>query len=71
MRKLILPLAVASILLSGCVVAPYDPVGPGYYRQQHHGYYGPPGRGHYHYRDRDGDGVPNRHDRAPRNPYRY
>jgi hypothetical protein len=55
--------------LSGCVVAPYDPVGPGYYRHPHHGYYGPPGRGYY--RDRDGDGIPNRYDRAPGNPYRY
>lgn len=25
----------------------------------------------YGYRDRDGDGVPNRYDRRPRNPYRY
>ena len=31
-------------------------------------YYG----GHRHYRrDRDGDGVPNRFDRRPDNPYRY
>ncbi len=29
---------------------------------------GPPPRA---YRDRDGDGVPNRYDRRPRNPYRY
>lgn len=69
MRKLILPLAAVSMLLSGCVVAPYDPVGPGYYRHPHHGYYGPPARGYY--RDRDGDGIPNRYDRAPGNPYRY
>ncbi len=68
MRKLILPIAAASMLLSGCVVAPYDPVGPGYYQRPHLGYHGPPGRG---YRDRDGDGVPNRYDRAPRHPYRY
>ena len=68
MRKLILPLTAASILLSGCVVAPYDPVGPGYYRHPHQSYYGPPGRG---YRDRDGDGMPNRYDRMPGNPYRY
>jgi hypothetical protein len=68
MGKLILSLTAASILLSGCVVAPYDPVGPGYYRHPHHSYYGPPGRA---YRDRDGDGVPNRYDRMPGNPYRY
>ena len=28
----------------------------------------PPPRG---WRDRDGDGVPNRYDRRPNNPYRY
>ncbi|MEJ8846154.1 hypothetical protein [Variovorax rhizosphaerae] len=28
------------------------------------------GHGHYR-RDRDGDGVPNRYDRQPNNPYRY
>jgi len=42
------------------------------------GYYGHGGRGYYsqeRYRgarwDRDGDGVPNRYDRRPNNPYRY
>lgn len=28
-------------------------------------------RGGYYRRDRDGDGVPNRYDRRPDNPYRY
>ena len=32
------------------------------------GYYDRPAYG---YRDRDGDGVPNRYDRRPNNPYRY
>ena len=27
--------------------------------------------GHWHRGDRDGDGVPNRHDRRPGNPHRY
>ena len=27
--------------------------------------------GHWHRGDRDGDGVPNRHDRRPDNPYRH
>jgi len=52
------------------VVAPrpvYGPA-PGYHYRD---------RGHYHREynarrwDRDGDGVPNRHDRRPNNPYRY
>ena len=41
-------------------------------------YYGSISYGHNHgyhqpryYRDRDGDGVPNRFDRRPNNPYRY
>ena len=39
-------------------------------------YYGRPGHRHHghhyhgHRRDRDGDGVPNRYDRRPDNPYR-
>ena len=68
MKRIALGIAsVAAIAaLSGCVVAPIEPV--------------PVARGHYHgapsappraYRDRDGDGVPNRYDRRPDNPYRY
>jgi len=41
-------------------------------------YYQRQGRGHYEHRDyrgarwdRDGDGVPNRYDRRPNNPYRH
>ena len=52
-------LALVMVLLSslaGCIVAPLPPPGPG-----------PGYRGH----DRDGDGVPNRYDRRPNNPYRY
>lgn len=75
MKKLILSLAAAGTLglLTGCVAVPVSDVGVtvrgtvvaddrGYddreYRQRPR-------------RDRDGDGVPNRHDRRPNNPYRY
>jgi hypothetical protein len=57
MKKIVLLLAAASALLAGCVVDTY----PGYYSD---------GSG-YRDRDRDGDGVPNRRDRRPDNPYRY
>jgi hypothetical protein len=56
MKKLAL-LVVVLTTLAGCVVAPLPPRGgPAY---QHPGY------------DRDGDGVNNRYDRRPGNPYRY
>jgi hypothetical protein len=57
MKKIVLLLVAASALLAGCVVDTY----PGYYSD---------GSG-YRDRDRDGDGVPNRRDRRPDNPYRY
>ncbi|RZI95357.1 MAG: hypothetical protein EOP78_06795 [Variovorax sp.] len=67
-------------------VVPAPPPPPGYYRHaEPRRYYGPPPR-HYRHdrrwddrrhwdhragrRDRDRDGVPNRYDRAPNNPYR-
>jgi hypothetical protein len=49
-------LLVLAALTPGCVVVPYDN-------------YRPPRGGAY--MDRDGDGVPDRHDRRPNNPYRY
>ena len=55
MTKTLALLLAASAILAGCVVAPYDR--------------GPPPRGHGY--DRDRDGVPNRYDRRPNNPYRY
>jgi uncharacterized protein YceK len=67
MNKVILSLAAATVLLSGCIAVPYD-AGIGYHRSYGREYYGGPARV---YRDRDGDGVPNRYDRAPANPYRY
>ena len=64
-RTLMLMAAVCGFgALSGCVGFVPVPAGPGY----HGGYYSPPPRA---YRDRDGDGVPNRYDRRPNNPYRY
>jgi len=67
MKKVIPLLAVATVLLSGCIAVPYD-AGVSYHRSYERDRYGPPAR---HYRDRDGDGVANRYDRAPGNPYRY
>jgi hypothetical protein len=52
-----LAFALVALTLSGCIVAPYD-------------HYRPPPRGGA-YMDRDRDGVPNRYDRRPDNPYRY
>jgi hypothetical protein len=67
MKKVILLLAAATTLLSGCIAVPYD-AGVSYHRSYERDRYGPPARV---YRDRDGDGVANRYDRAPGNPYRY
>lgn len=49
------------------------PPPPRYYGHRYHGpqrYYRAPPR-HYGRRDNDRDGVPNRFDRRPNNPYRY
>ncbi|RZL88647.1 MAG: hypothetical protein EOP82_22570 [Variovorax sp.] len=61
-------LLVASATLAGCVAVPYDSG-----RRYHGGYgYGDrDGRAYRSDRDRDSDGVPNRYDRRPDNPYRY
>jgi hypothetical protein len=67
MTRLILSMAAAGVLLSGCIAVPYD-AGAGYHRSYDRDRYAPPARA---YRDRDGDGIPNRYDRAPVNPYRY
>lgn len=75
--------AVSAALLSGCVVAPVGPppavvyrpapvaVVPGPVVVQPAPVYVQPGYGRHGWRDRDGDGVPNRYDRRPDNPYRY
>jgi hypothetical protein len=67
MKRTLLLLATAGGMLSlaGCVVAPVQPVPVGVSATYQSG---PAPRA---YRDRDGDGVPNRHDRRPGNPYRY
>ena len=51
-----LALVLAAFALSGRIVAPHDN-------------YRPPPRNSV-YMDRDGDGVPNRYDLRPNNPYR-
>ena len=63
MKKLAAVL-IAIGTLSGCVAYPVD---------AGHGYrgYDRDGAGYRTYRDRDGDGVPNRYDRRPDNPRRY
>jgi hypothetical protein len=70
MKNLILSLAAAGTLslLAGCVAVPVSDVGvsvSGTSRDRGGAY--PQGQR----RDRDGDGVPNRHDRRPDNPNRY
>ena len=67
MIKVSLSLVAAAVLLSGCIAVPYD-AGVGYHRSYDRERQVAPERV---YRDRDRDGVPNRHDRAPANPYRY
>ncbi|MBB3181270.1 hypothetical protein [Variovorax sp. Sphag1AA] len=67
--KVLVPLlfaAAAVTALSGCVAVPYDagpPPGAYYSRPA------PPPPGAR--RDYDRDGVPDRYDRRPDNPYRY
>lgn len=67
MKKLSVLLLVLGSMLSGCVAYEVDvPVASsrGYYYDRD----GVPARA---YRDRDGDGVPNRWDARPNNPMRY
>ena len=71
MKKIVLLLVAASGLLAGCVVDDGS-YRTGYYddgRGTNRSYYDD-GRA-YSSRDRDGDGVRNRDDRRPDNPYRY
>ncbi len=64
MRKIaVVLISLAGVAaLSGCVAYPV-----GYDNGPHYRQAPPPAA----YRDRDGDGVPNRYDRRPSNPYRY
>jgi hypothetical protein len=76
MKTLIASVAAASGLLTGCVAVPLgEPavhISGTVSGQNHHRHarphHAPPPR---YWRDRDGDGVPNGHDRRPHNPYRY
>jgi hypothetical protein len=63
-RTVLLLCAVAGVsALTGCVGYVPVPAGPAVTYQS-----APPARVH---RDRDGDGVADRYDRRPNNPYRY
>lgn len=66
MKKLLIVLAALSGILSGCVIHPAHYEDSRGYRGDHHGTH----RGLYR-GDRDRDGIPNRWDRYPNNPYRY
>ena len=63
MKKLAVAL-VAISSLAGCVAYPVD----GGYGHREYGYHD---RDRGYRGDRDRDGVPNRYDRRPDNPYRY
>ncbi|KRB91434.1 hypothetical protein [Noviherbaspirillum sp. Root189] len=67
MKKLMLCLAAASSLLTGCIAVPVSDGGV-YVTGTARATDGHPRR---YSRDRDGDGVQNRYDRRPNNPYRY
>jgi len=66
-KLLLLSLAAASSLLTGCIAVPVSDGGV-YVTGTAHATGAYPPR---YSRDRDGDGVPNRYDRRPNNPYRY
>ncbi|WP_088958688.1 hypothetical protein [Variovorax sp. HW608] len=64
--KVLVPLLLAAAALAGCVAVPYDAgPPPGAYYSRH----APPPPGWR--RDYDRDGVPDRYDRLPYDPYRY
>lgn len=64
--KVLVPLLIAAAALAGCVAYPYEAVPPS---GQYYSRPAPPPHGWRH--DYDGDGVPDRYDRRPENPYRY
>ena len=71
MKKSIVALLAVGSLLGGCVAfEPYEPIryGQAYTNGDHDNGYA---RNRSTYRDRDGDGVPNRWDARPDNPRRY
>jgi len=66
--SLLLAAICGASALAGCVGYVPVPADVGISATYSDGYYGGQQRG---YRDRDRDGVPNRVDRRPNNPYRY
>ncbi|HUL63705.1 MAG TPA: hypothetical protein VLW55_03735 [Burkholderiaceae bacterium] len=54
--------ALATTVLAACVAVPVE---------EHHRYAYDHDHYYHNHRDRDHDGVPDRRDRAPENPYRY
>lgn len=71
MKKLMLSLTASCGLLTGCIAVPVSDAGvyvTGTARSGSGGHYR---GGHSHRHDRDHDGVSNRYDRRPNNPYRY
>jgi hypothetical protein len=64
MKKLAVLLTVLGTTLAGCVAYEVPVTTTRYYDR-------PAGAPAYGYRDRDGDGVPNRWDARPNNPNRY
>jgi hypothetical protein len=73
MKAFLLPAAAACAMLSGCIAVPVSDPGvhvSGSARVSNYPAAGYPRARGYGY-DRDGDGVPNRYDRRPNNPYRY
>lgn len=77
MKPLIASVIAACGLMTGCVAVPATEGGvyvsgtvrsDGHAHSHGRGYNGPRRSGR---RDSDGDGVPNRHDRRPRNPNWY
>lgn len=70
MKRLMLLLAAAGGLLSGCIAVPVSDAGVHVTGTVHSGGHAHRHR-HWRQRDRDRDGVPNRYDRRPNNPYRY
>jgi hypothetical protein len=67
--KILAALLIASATLAGCVAVPYDSgrPPPRAYGDRDRDRDGVPNR---HDHDRDNDGVPNRYDRTPNNPNR-
>jgi hypothetical protein len=70
MKKLMFSLAASCSLLTGCIAVPVSDGGV-YVTGTARSASGEYDRRYAHRPDRDRDGVPNRYDRRPNNPYRY